>query len=53
MGEGKSPSEIAAELSLSVKTISTYRGRILQKLDLKTSAEIMQYAIQNGLTLAE
>ena len=50
MGAGKTPTEIAAELSLSVKTISTYRSRILTKLDLKNSAEIIQYAIQNHLT---
>ena len=41
--------DIAEQLSLSAKTISTYRARILDKLDLKTNAEITQYAIQNDL----
>ncbi len=49
MGAGKSPTEIAAALSLSVKTVSTYRARMLEKLALKSSAEIIQYAIQNRL----
>lgn len=42
-------SEIAAELSLSVKTISTYRSRILKKLGLRNNAEVMQYAIERNL----
>jgi two-component system invasion response regulator UvrY len=50
IGAGKSVSEIAGDLRLSVKTISTYRGRILKKLGLKNNAEIMKYAIRNGLT---
>jgi DNA-binding NarL/FixJ family response regulator len=41
--------EIANELSLSAKTISTYRARVLEKLGLKNSAAIVQYAIRNGL----
>jgi two-component system invasion response regulator UvrY len=49
MGAGKTVAQIAEELSLSVKTISTYRARILEKLNLKTSAEIIHYAIQNQL----
>jgi two-component system invasion response regulator UvrY len=53
MGAGKSPTEIAAALSLSVKTVSTYRARILKKLALKSSAEIIQYAIQNRLVPSE
>jgi DNA-binding NarL/FixJ family response regulator len=40
---------IAAALCLSDKTISTYRARILHKLMLKTSAELVRYAIQRGL----
>lgn len=47
---GKSVGEIASELSLSDKTISTYRARILQKLGMKTNAELIRYAIRNGLT---
>lgn len=41
--------EIAEQLSLSAKTISTYRARILDKLYLKTNAELTHYAIQNDL----
>jgi DNA-binding NarL/FixJ family response regulator len=46
---GKSVSEIAAELSLSVKTVSTYRVRLLAKLGMKTNAEMMRFAIEEGL----
>jgi two-component system invasion response regulator UvrY len=48
---GKTVKEIAEELSLSAKTISTYRARVLEKLDVKNSAEIVQYAIRNGLVI--
>jgi DNA-binding NarL/FixJ family response regulator len=46
---GKSVSDIAEELSLSVKTISTYRARMLEKMHLKTNADVIRYAIQNQL----
>ena len=46
---GKTVSEAARELSLSVKTISTYRTRILEKLKMKNNAELMRYAIKNQL----
>lgn len=46
---GKSTTEIAGILALSIKTVSTYKTRILEKLDLKTSAELIHYAILNGL----
>ena len=46
---GKSVKEIAAELYLSVKTVSTYRARLLLKMDLETNAELIHYAIQNRL----
>ena len=46
---GKTVTEIGEELSLSAKTISTYRARVLEKLSVKNSAEIVQYAIRNGL----
>jgi DNA-binding NarL/FixJ family response regulator len=49
IGSGKTVSEIAEMLSLSDKTISTYRVRILEKMGMKTSAEITHYAIQNKL----
>jgi DNA-binding NarL/FixJ family response regulator len=46
---GKIVSEIAKELSLSVKTISTYRTRILEKMGLRNNAELMHYAMQHQL----
>ena len=49
IASGKTVTEIAGELSLSAKTISTYRARILEKLGVKNSAEITRYAIRNGL----
>lgn len=49
MGRGKSVSLIAGELSLSVKTVSTYRSNILEKLGLETTAEIIRYAITHNL----
>ena len=51
IASGKAVKEIGAELSLSPATVSTYRVRILQKMDMTTSAQLMQYAIQNGLVL--
>jgi DNA-binding NarL/FixJ family response regulator len=53
MGAGKTATEIADALSLSVKTVSTYRGRLLKKLALKSNAEVIQYAIQNRLVPSE
>ena len=47
---GKSVGEIAAELSLSVKTVSTYRTRLLAKLRLKNNAELIRYAVTQALT---
>jgi two-component system invasion response regulator UvrY len=49
LASGKTVTQAAAELSLSVKTVSTYRARILQKLRLKSTAEIIRYALQQGL----
>jgi two-component system, NarL family, invasion response regulator UvrY len=49
IASGKTPTEIAEMLSLSVPTISTYRARILEKMKMKTSAELMRYALQHGL----
>jgi DNA-binding NarL/FixJ family response regulator len=46
---GKSAEEIAAELSLSINTIYTYRNRILEKMSMKSNVELTQYAIQNKL----
>ena len=49
IASGKSVSQIAEELALSVKTISTYRSRILDKMGMKTNAELTHYAIASGL----
>ena len=49
LGSGQTVSEIAASLSLSVKTVSTYRARLLDKLQMRSNAELMRYAIENGL----
>ena len=49
LGAGKTVSEIASELALSVKTISTYRSRILEKMGLRTTPELMRYVIEHGL----
>lgn len=49
MASGKSQVDIAAELNLSTSTINTYRSRILEKLGLKTNAELIHYALQNKL----
>ncbi|MFH1943361.1 MAG: response regulator transcription factor [bacterium] len=46
---GKTVNEIAKELYLSVKTISTYRSRILDKMRIKTTAQLIRYAIKNKL----
>jgi two-component system, NarL family, invasion response regulator UvrY len=49
IASGKTVSQIAAEVGLSVTTISTYRGRILEKMEMKTNAELTHYAISNHL----
>lgn len=49
IGKGKTVSEIAKHLSLSVPTITTYRARILQKMKMKTTAELIHYAIRHKL----
>jgi two-component system invasion response regulator UvrY len=49
ISSGKTVTDIAAELTLSVKTISTYRVRILEKLNMKNNAELTRYAIKQGL----
>ena len=50
LGAGKTIGEIADELGLSVKTVSTYRARLLQKLGLQTSADLTRYAIEHKIT---
>jgi len=49
LGSGRTVSEISEELGLSVKTVSTYRARVLQKLGMRTNAELMRYAMENAL----
>lgn len=49
MSSGKTISDIAGELAISIKTVSTYRGRILEKLGLKSTAELLRYAIENDI----
>ena len=49
IGSGLTVSDIGRELGLSVKTVSTYRGRVLEKLGMRTNAELMRYAIENSL----
>ncbi len=49
IASGRSVKDIAEELSLSVKTVSTYRARILEKSGMKTNAELIRYALQSQL----
>jgi DNA-binding NarL/FixJ family response regulator len=49
IASGLTVSQVAVRLSLSVKTISTYRARVLDKMGMKTTAELMHYGIQHGL----
>jgi DNA-binding NarL/FixJ family response regulator len=49
LASGKTATEIADALALSVKTVSTYRSRILEKMGMRSNAELTHYAIQNGL----
>jgi two-component system, NarL family, invasion response regulator UvrY len=49
LAEGRTVSEIGVDLSLSVKTISTYRTRLLDKLGARTTGELIRYAIENKL----
>jgi DNA-binding NarL/FixJ family response regulator len=46
---GKTPTQIADTMSLSVKTVSTYRARLLEKLHLRTTAELIRYALEHKL----
>ncbi len=50
LAKGKTVGDIATDLSLSVKTVSTYRRRILEKLRLETTADIIRYALQHNLS---
>ncbi len=50
IASGLTATQIASELTLSVKTISTYRRRVLDKMGLKNNAELTRYAVEHGLT---
>jgi len=49
LAEGKQVSEIAEKLSLSVTTVSTYRSRVMDKLNMKSNSDLTRYAIENGI----
>jgi len=49
IGSGKTVSQIAGDLALSVKTVSTYRVRVLEKMGMASNAELTRYAIKNQL----
>jgi two-component system, NarL family, invasion response regulator UvrY len=49
LASGKTVSQVAQELCLSVKTVSTHRTRILKKMNMKTNAELTHYAVKSGL----
>ena len=51
LASGGTVSEVADRLALSVKTVSTYRSRVLEKLALRTNADLAQYALRHGLIL--
>ena len=50
LSEGLSTKEIAARLKVSVKTVETYRGQIMSKLNIRSVAELTKYAIREGIT---
>ena len=49
IGQGKTVGQIGDELALSVKTVSTYRTRVLDKMGMKSNAELTRYVIEQGL----
>lgn len=49
IASGKAPAQMAEELNLSVKTISVYRSRLLQKMKMKTNAELTHYGLKHGI----
>jgi DNA-binding NarL/FixJ family response regulator len=49
LARGKTTGGIAGELSLSSQTISTYKSRILEKMKMQSIAQVIRYAIENGL----
>jgi DNA-binding NarL/FixJ family response regulator len=51
LASGESVSKIAEELFLSVKTVSTYRARILEKMQMSSNAELTYYAVKNNIVV--
>ncbi len=51
LASGRRPTDIARDLSLSVKTVSTYRARILEKLQLESTADVIRYALEHGFVM--
>jgi len=51
IASGKAVGDIAEEIHLSVATVSTYRARILLKMNMNTTAELIRYAIENRLVV--
>ncbi len=49
LAEGKTATEIGFELGISIKTVSSYRARVLEKTGLKSNAELVRYAVEHGL----
>jgi len=49
LASGKSPTEIGYELDISIKTVSTYRARLLRKLEIENNIEITRYCLNNDL----
>jgi DNA-binding NarL/FixJ family response regulator len=49
LASGKTVKEVGVDLSMSAKTVSNYRSRILEKLSLGNNSQLMRYAVQNGL----
>ena len=49
LASGRSVSQIAGDLSLSVKTVSTYRSRVMDKMGMRGNVELARYALENGL----
>jgi len=50
LAQGKKLTEIASDMSLSVKTVSTYRSRLMKKLGLSNTAQLIRYAMQRGMS---
>ena len=50
IAEGKTNKEIARKLEIGIKTVETYRGQVMDKLNLRSVAELTKYAIRHGLT---